>query len=515
MDKFIESTDVDALPPLRFIPFERFREVGSFPRFPDNSNVCVDLDDIDVENSLLIFISHCWLRGWSGAEGWDGRAHPDNATGGKYELCVDGIEQIMKIYAPGFGKCHVWCDYGCIDQSGNPAGELKQLNKIVGVCDCLLTPVYDADHATQSSTNSFTSVFKVDQSAAWTGTPHSYLNRGWCRVEMFYGANIPLVEDNESRQLKMRAGLLLQRKRGNRPHFWYGSKFKAERRAPQLLPPLQNSFFEEFHPVKGNLAVASDKEKIIQLVKDLEPYMRKAVVGLAFDDDSDSDAVIRKGKCTYPDGGMYTGEFINNKRHGFGKHEDVDCKYTYPDGGMYTGEFINYRRHGYGKYDDVDCSIYEGLYSNGKRHGRGKLIFPDGGVYDGQFVDNDIRGQGSLRQVDGNVYEGQFIGGKMNGHGKFLWADGCVHEGEYLNGQKNGHGIYTHTNGDVFIGNYKDDTRDGRGRSTDSNGNVFEGEWKGNQPHIGVYMYSNGRITCREYDGGMLVSEKLWYTVRL
>jgi hypothetical protein len=301
---------------------------------------------------------------------------------------------------------------------------------------------------------------------------------------MFYGANIPLFEDNESRQLKMRAGLLLQRKRGNRPHFWYGSKFKAERRAPQLLPPLQNSFFEEFHPVKGNLTVASDKEKIKQLVIDLEPYMRKAVVGLVFDDDSDSDAVTRKGKYTYPDGGMYIGEFMNNERHG------------------------------YGKYEDVDCSIYEGLYSDGKRHGRGKLIFPDGGVYDGQFIDDDIRGHGRLRHVDGNVYEGQFIGGVMNGHGKFLWADGCVHKGEYLNGQKNGHGKYTHTNGDVFIGNYKDNKRDGKGRITYSNGDVFDGEWKDNQPHIGLYMYSNGRITCREYDGGILVSEKLWCTVR-
>jgi hypothetical protein len=127
-----ESVNVEAPPPIRFIPFDRFKEVGAFPRFPDKSSLCVNLDDIDVENSLLIFISHCWLRGWSGAEGWDGRPHPDNTTAGKYELCVDGVEQIKKTYAPGFGLCYVWLDYSCIDQDGDPAGELKQLDKLVG-----------------------------------------------------------------------------------------------------------------------------------------------------------------------------------------------------------------------------------------------------------------------------------------------------------------------------------------------------------------------------------------------
>jgi hypothetical protein len=126
----------------RFISFEHFKEAGSFPRFPENSNICVNLDDIAMETSLLIFISHCWLRGWSGAKGWDGRPHPDNATGGKYELCVDGVRQIVTTQAPGFERCYIFCDYGCIDQDGCPAGELKQLDKIVEVCDFCLHPFW-------------------------------------------------------------------------------------------------------------------------------------------------------------------------------------------------------------------------------------------------------------------------------------------------------------------------------------------------------------------------------------
>ena len=59
----------EANPPIRLIDFNDFKGLGEFPRFPDNRNVCVNKDSIDRETSLVVFISHCWLRGWSGAEG--------------------------------------------------------------------------------------------------------------------------------------------------------------------------------------------------------------------------------------------------------------------------------------------------------------------------------------------------------------------------------------------------------------------------------------------------------------
>jgi hypothetical protein len=98
--------------------------------------------------SLFVFVSHCWLRGWSGAEGYNVSEgpHPDNAVGDKYALCVEGIEKMLKTLAPGMKECFLWCDYGCIDQSKDPAGELKQLDKIMELCDCVFTPIYDKDH---------------------------------------------------------------------------------------------------------------------------------------------------------------------------------------------------------------------------------------------------------------------------------------------------------------------------------------------------------------------------------
>jgi hypothetical protein len=413
------------LPPIRFIPFEQFRAVGSFPRFPNNSNICVNLEDIDAENSLLVFISHCWLRGWSGAEGWDGRPHPDNSTGGKYELCADGIGMIMKNFAPGFKSCYIWLDYGCIDQDGDPAGELKQLDKIVGVCDCLLTPIYDADHASRMSLTSCNSSFDFNRSPGWNGNPYSYLNRGWCRVEMFYGSNIPLSNNGEERRQKMKTGLLYHRSRGRRPHFLYGSSDLAGRRGPQLLGPLQNSYFDEYHPVKGNLSVASDKEKIIQLVKDLEPYMQKVVAGVVFDDDSDSDAVIRQGKYTFDNGNVYVGEFVNNRGHGFGRME-------YADG-----------------------SVYEGLYIDGEKNGNGKFTYGNGSVYEGDSKDNMKHGYGRETYASGEVYEGQFIDGNMNGHGKFTFVSGAVYEGNFSDCKMHGQGRFTDSHGKVYDGNFE------------------------------------------------------------
>ena len=73
--------------------------------------------------------------------GFDGRPHPDNADHEKYTLCVDGITQLKANCASILPFCYVWLDFGCINQNGNPAGELKQLDKIVQSSDCIFTPI--------------------------------------------------------------------------------------------------------------------------------------------------------------------------------------------------------------------------------------------------------------------------------------------------------------------------------------------------------------------------------------
>jgi hypothetical protein len=115
---------------IKYIPYDKFKELGKIPRYPENQSLCITLDKIDLENSLLVFVSHRWLR----------ENHPDTSTGGKYELIVEGVDKLLKTQTSGFDKCYLWIDYGCIDQDGDdPAREMKQwMNKIVEFCDCLL-----------------------------------------------------------------------------------------------------------------------------------------------------------------------------------------------------------------------------------------------------------------------------------------------------------------------------------------------------------------------------------------
>jgi hypothetical protein len=382
------------LPPIRFINFEDFEALGQFPRFPENRDLTRTMGSFDRETSLIVFVSHCWLRGWHGADGWDGRPHPDNATGDKYKLCVEGVKQIMKLFAPGMKECYIWLDYGCIDQNGDPAGELGQLDKIVEICDCIFTPIYDKDHHEWEMPSSWTNIFEVYKSTAWNGNNYSYVSRGWCRVEMFYAANIPLMDDSEERRGKMKAGLLSHRMSGRRPHLLYGSKEKATTHPPMVLPPLQNSYFERYNPENGILTKAEDRVKIQRLVNELIPYMK----------------TVKEG---------YEGELKDGKPHGKGK-------YVYADGNVYEGDWKDDKKHGKGKSVNADGAVYEGDWKDDKKHGQGRFVYADGAVYEGDWKDDKKHGQGKFVYADENVYEGIWKDGKKNRNGKEVAVDGTV-----------------------------------------------------------------------------------------
>jgi len=72
--------------PINFISFADYKALGRTPRYPEDVNICRHFDSINLEETFVIFISHCWLRGWNGAAGFDGRPHPDTVNHDKYKL---------------------------------------------------------------------------------------------------------------------------------------------------------------------------------------------------------------------------------------------------------------------------------------------------------------------------------------------------------------------------------------------------------------------------------------------
>eukprot|EP01036_Dinobryon_divergens_P035943 gene35943-46674_t len=92
--------------PIRVMDFDKWKSYESIPRNPDISGASLDLKTIDSSNSLIIYISHVWIRASRRSEGWDGQRHPDNSKSDKYKLIVEGIERILKTFAPDLGISH-------------------------------------------------------------------------------------------------------------------------------------------------------------------------------------------------------------------------------------------------------------------------------------------------------------------------------------------------------------------------------------------------------------------------
>ena len=355
------------------------------PRSPEDKSLQIKFNDIDREKSLLIFVSHCWLRGYPGAQGYDGRPHPDTANHDKLQLIFKAISHIKKgLISPSITHIYLWLDYGCIDQDASACLELKMLDKIIQVCDLILTPIFDEaksfpwyDELLRSGVSN---IYDQYGSPAWNQGDHAYLNRAWCRIEMFYAANIPLTPSSPHRIQQFKAGLLTSIQAGRRPHILYGSCEDTRKGPVWILPPLQNSWFSRYNPIEGKLTKETDRVAVKMLVDDLLPYMTFTKEG-------------------------YEGEKVNGKMHGKGISR-------YANGDVYEGDFKDDMRNGKGIYRYASGNVYEGDFKDDKKNGTGIFRFANGNVYEGDFKDDKIHGKGIIRYANGNVYKGDFKDGK-------------------------------------------------------------------------------------------------------
>ncbi|XP_014681097.1 PREDICTED: MORN repeat-containing protein 3-like [Priapulus caudatus] len=151
-------------------------------------------------------------------------------------------------------------------------------------------------------------------------------------------------------------------------------------------------------------------------------------------------------------GDEYTGEWLNNHKHGKGTEKtqstgaiyDGDWKwgkrdgfgtYSVPDGEgiyikQYSGGWRNGLKHGYGMFFYGKKVFYEGEWKEGKRSGWGRMVYDDGSIYEGEWQ-NDLRhGDGMLRLPNENRYEGSWKADRKNGPGKFYYLD----RGQQYNG---------------------------------------------------------------------------------
>lgn len=506
------------LTPIRFMNYKDYAEFKSCPRFPECKTYT--LDTIDRNTSLLIFVSHCWMRGSRDAEGWETRHHPDNAAGDKHRLCVNGIKLLKEQFAPGMKDCFIWYDYACMNQDNKDlSDDLEQYDKIVECCDTIFTPL--VDHIEMIEGESITGgLFGKFKAKLWNEGPTAYLNRAWCRVEMFYASVIPPMGEKtyiEERAAKFTAGLAAHFSQGRRAHALYGTREDKEKFI-RFLPSLQYFYFDEFHPLKGVLSVESDRKYIVSLIQALQRYAKPPAGYVG--EKNEQGQYHGRGTLINEDGSIYDGEWRNGLQEGQGI-------FKYVDGGVYVGQWVADFACGYGEMDFAEGATYKGEWKEDARDGHGWMRFATGNVYEGEWRNDASCGAGVMKYANGDTYEGQWKDDLPEGKGIMRWANGNVYEGDWKNGSRHGHGVLTmpgnvvcdvdwvegriegrglmkYANGGVYEGELVDSARSGQGVMTYPEGGVYRGEWSDNHKHgQGVYDNGQGEVYEGEWRQGL------------
>ena len=66
----------EPLSPIRLVSLSSLKAQppsAGFLRCPQDERLCVTLESIDRSTAFVVFVSHCWMRGYDGAEDWVAR----------------------------------------------------------------------------------------------------------------------------------------------------------------------------------------------------------------------------------------------------------------------------------------------------------------------------------------------------------------------------------------------------------------------------------------------------------
>ena len=133
----------------------------------------------------------------------------------------------------------------------------------------------------------------------------------------------------------------------------------------------------------------------------------------------------------------FIGEYNNYVPDGFGIYKNFITNLKVK--GIFKGNYIS----GIGIEDSVEGDyIYYGDFINNKKEGYGTIEWKDGSKYQGEFKDNQINGYGMIKYPDNKFYQGEVKNARMEGFGEFFWKDEKRYIGNYKNDKRNGFGIY-------------------------------------------------------------------------
>ncbi|XP_057674076.1 MORN repeat-containing protein 3 [Corythoichthys intestinalis] len=138
-------------------------------------------------------------------------------------------------------------------------------------------------------------------------------------------------------------------------------------------------------------------------------------------------------------GDQYTGEWLDNKKHGKGTQ-------VWKSGNIYNGDWKAGNCDGYGTFSVLQRNTktyakkYCGEWKNGMKHGHGVYLYNSSSVYEGQWNENHRSGWGRMLFNSGDIYEGEWKNDKEHGFGILHYANGNLYEGSWRYGAKDGNG---------------------------------------------------------------------------
>jgi len=166
------------------------------------------------------------------------------------------------------------------------------------------------------------------------------------------------------------------------------------------------------------------------------------------------------------DGGM-----ANDARlHDEGEEEDeMVGEFRDGHGWVYSGEWINDERHGHGKlYDSSGALVYDGKFVHNVASGKGQFYYNStmmkGSDFKGTFINGKKEGFGILTYKDGTVvYKGTYVKDVRHGEGEWQDLYGTTYKGIFINDKRTGDGELQLNNGDFYKGSFEDGKYHGRG----------------------------------------------------
>uniref|UniRef100_A0A9L0T6G6 Alsin n=1 Tax=Equus caballus TaxID=9796 RepID=A0A9L0T6G6_HORSE len=141
-----------------------------------------------------------------------------------------------------------------------------------------------------------------------------------------------------------------------------------------------------------------------------------------------------QGVFSYASGEVFEGCFQDNMRHGHGLLRSGKLTSSSPS--MFIGQWVMDKKAGYGVFDDITRGEkYMGMWQDDVCQGNGVVVTQFGLYYEGNFHLNKMMGNGVLLSEDDTIYEGEFSDDwTLNGKGTLTMPNGDYIEG-YFSGE--------------------------------------------------------------------------------